>query len=100
MAVARALLKDAPILLLDEASSAMDPLTERAIQHTLTELPQGRTLVVIAHRLRSIAGADEILVMEAGRIVARGRHEHLLAQGGLYTRLWNAQEQAAGWRLR
>jgi ATP-binding cassette subfamily B protein len=100
VAVARALLKDAPILLLDEASSAMDPLNERAIQQAISALEDGRTVVVVAHRLRSIAGADQILVMEAGRVVERGRHEELLALGGLYARLWQAQDRAAGWRLR
>lgn len=100
VAVARALLKDAPILLLDEASSAMDPLNERAIQQAIAALEDGRTVVVVAHRLRSIAAADEILVMEAGRIVERGRHEALLALGGLYARLWSVQDRAAGWRLR
>jgi ATP-binding cassette subfamily B protein len=100
VAVARALLKDAPILLLDEASSAMDPLNERAIQQAIAALEDGRTVVVVAHRLRSIAGADQILVMEAGQIVERGRHDELLALGGLYARLWQAQDRAAGWRLR
>jgi ATP-binding cassette subfamily B protein len=100
VAVARALLKDAPILLLDEASSAMDPLTERAIQQAVAALENGRTLVVVAHRLRSIAEADRIYVMDQGRIVEEGRHPELLALGGLYARLWQAQERAAGWRLR
>ncbi|WP_336812111.1 ABC transporter ATP-binding protein [Bosea sp. MMO-172] len=100
VAVARALLKDAPILLLDEASSAMDPLTERAIQQAVAALESGRTLVVVAHRLRSIAEADRIYVMDQGRTVEEGRHPELLALGGLYARLWQAQERAAGWRLR
>ncbi|WP_449255125.1 ABC transporter ATP-binding protein [Bosea sp. (in: a-proteobacteria)] len=100
VAVARALLKDAPILLLDEASSAMDPLTERAIQQAVAALEDGRTLVVVAHRLRSIAEADRIYVMDRGRIAEEGRHPELLARGGLYARLWQAQERAAGWRLR
>jgi ATP-binding cassette subfamily B protein len=100
VAVARALLKDAPIIVLDEATSAMDPLTERAIQQAVAALERGRTVIVIAHRLRSIADADQILVVDDGRIVEQGQHDELLRQGGLYARLWQAQERAAGWRLR
>ncbi|WP_444429409.1 hypothetical protein ACTTAM_11390 [Rhodobacter capsulatus] len=100
MAIARALLKDAPVIVLDEATSAMDPLSEAAIQRAIAALETDRTVIVIAHRLRTVTEADEIIVMEGGRIVARGRHEALLAAGGLYGRLWAAQEKAAGWRLR
>lgn len=100
VAVARALLKDAPILVLDEATSAMDPLTERAIQDAVAALEDGRTVIVIAHRLRTIVDADQILVMDQGRIAEAGKHDALLAQKGLYARLWAAQERAAGWRLR
>jgi ATP-binding cassette subfamily B protein len=100
VAVARALLKDAPIVVLDEATSAMDPLAERSIQQAVAALERGRTVIVIAHRLRTIVEADQILVMDEGRIVERGRHHELLEGGGLYARLWQAQERAAGWRLR
>jgi ATP-binding cassette subfamily B protein IrtB len=100
VAIARAILKDAPIVILDEATSAMDPLNESAIQQALAALMPGRTMIVIAHRLGTIAHADRIHVMEAGRIVESGRHDDLLALGGLYARLWNAQAQATGWRLR
>lgn len=100
VAVARALLKDAPIIVLDEATSAIDPLTERAIQQAIAALERGRSVIVVAHRLRSIAGADEILVVDSGRVVESGRHVDLLKQEGLYARLWQAQERAAGWRLR
>ncbi len=100
VAVARALLKDAPIIVLDEATSAMDPLTERAIQRAVAALERGRTVIVVAHRLRSIADADEILVLDGGEIAERGRHSDLLGRQGLYARLWQAQERAAGWRLR
>lgn len=100
VAVARALLKDAPIIILDEATSAMDPLTERSIQEAVAALERGRTVIVVAHRLRSIADADEILVVDGGRIAERGRHDDLLDRQGIYARLWQAQERAAGWRLR
>ncbi|KQB13786.1 ATP-binding cassette domain-containing protein [Rhodobacter capsulatus] len=100
VAIARALLKDAPVIVLDEATSAMDPLSEAAIQRAIAALETDRTVIVIAHRLRTATEADEIIVMEGGQIVARGRHDDLLAAGGLYGRLWAAQEKAAGWRLR
>jgi ATP-binding cassette subfamily B protein len=100
VAIARALLKDAPIIVLDEATSAMDPLTERAIQQAVAALEHGRTVIVVAHRLRSIASADEILVVDGGGIVERGQHADLLRRQSLYARLWQAQERAAGWRLR
>ncbi|WP_444461763.1 ABC transporter ATP-binding protein [Rhodobacter capsulatus] len=100
VAIARALLKDAPVIVLDEATSAMDPLSEAAIQRAIAALETDRTVIVIAHRLRTVTEADEIIVMAGGQIVARGRHDDLLAAGGLYGRLWAAQEKAAGWRLR
>ncbi|MEM8553247.1 MAG: ABC transporter ATP-binding protein [Pseudomonadota bacterium] len=100
VAIARALLKDAPVIVLDEATSAMDPITERAIQEAIAELEDGRSVIVIAHRLRTVIDADEILVLDQGRIAARGTHTDLLNNDPLYGRLWAAQEKAAGWRLR
>ena len=91
VAIARVMLKDAPILLLDEATSALDSEVEAAIQASLYRLMEGKTVVAIAHRLSTIAAMDRLIVMDSGRIVEEGDHRSLLAQGGLYARLWAHQ---------
>lgn len=90
LSVARALLKDAPVVVLDEVTAHVDTENETALQAALSELVRGRTVIVVAHRLSTVAGADQILVMDAGQIVESGRHDELVAAGGLYARLWEA----------
>ena len=93
VAIARAILKNPPILIFDEATSALDTRAERAIQTELDRIAQGRTTLIIAHRLSTIVHADNIVVMDRGRIVESGRHDALLARDGLYAQLWNLQLQ-------
>ena len=91
VAVARALLQDAPILLLDEPTAHLDPATETALLQTVFRQAQGRSLVLVTHRLAGMEQMDEIIVLDGGRIVERGAHETLLAQGGLYAQMWRLQ---------
>jgi len=98
VAIARTILKNPPILLLDEATSALDTGTERDIQSALNEVSRNRTSLVIAHRLSTVIDADEILVLDHGQIIERGRHSELLAQHGHYASMWNKQREAAAAR--
>ena len=95
VAIARALLKEPAIMLFDEATSALDSRTEKEIQKSLSEVSADRTTLMIAHRLSTVIDADEILVLEDGRVVERGRHGELLARGGVYAAMWTRQQQAA-----
>ncbi len=95
VAIARTILKAPPVLILDEATSALDTQTEREIQSALDVVSKNRTTLVIAHRLSTIINADEIIVLQAGEIVERGRHETLLAKKGLYEQMWNRQREAS-----
>ncbi|MFD9945751.1 ABC transporter ATP-binding protein [Nonomuraea sp. NPDC059023] len=99
VSIARALLKDAPIVLLDEATAALDPENEAALVDALSALARERTLLVIAHRLQTIARADQIVVLEAGRVAELGTHGELLARDGRYAAFWRERSRAQGWRL-
>jgi ATP-binding cassette subfamily B protein len=99
ISIARALLKDAPIVLLDEATASLDPENEALIQKAISTLIRGKTVIVIAHRLRTIAGADQILVLDGGELVEQGTHEELLAKGGLYKKLFTIQQESLGWSV-
>ncbi len=99
LSVARAFLKDSPIVLLDEVTSSVDSLNEVAIQKAISNLAVGRTVLVIAHHLKTIQTADQIIVFNGGRITEMGKHGELLQNQGLYHELWTAQEQAKNWRV-
>ena len=99
IALARAILKDAPIVVLDEASSFADPENEAKMQKAFEALMKGKTVLMIAHRLTTVRNADQIVVMDEGRIAQRGTHEALMREGGLYRRFVEGKAQAIGWRL-
>ena len=99
VALARAILKDAPIVVLDEATAFADPENEALIQRALARLAAGRTVIMIAHRLSTVVRVDKIVVLDHGQVAESGRHEELLAKGGLYARMWADYEKAASWKI-
>jgi ATP-binding cassette subfamily B protein len=99
ISIARAILKDAPIVLLDEATAALDPENEHFIQGAINDLVRNKTVVVIAHRLHTIVGADQIVVLDAGEVVDTGTHAELLARPGLYATLWEEQQRMKSWKF-
>jgi len=99
VALARAILKDAPIVVLDEATAFADPENEALIQKAFAVLLEGRTVIMIAHRLSTVVGADKIIVLDSGCVVEQGRHEDLVKEDGLYARMWADYQQAVKWRI-
>lgn len=100
ISIARALLKDAPIVLLDEATASLDPENETQVQRAVNALVSSKTVVIIAHRLKTVRAADKIIVLDGGKVAEQGTHDQLLTNKGLYHRLWNLQQQSAGWRMK
>jgi len=100
ISIARAILKDAPIVLLDEATASLDPENEAEIQEAIEHLVEDKTVVVIAHRFKSIENADQILVIDGGSISERGTHDELIESGGLYQKLWEEQQKSGTWKIR
>ena len=99
ISIARALLKDAPVVLLDEATASLDVENESAVQTALSRLLRGKTVLIIAHRMRTVAGADRIVVLAEGRVAQQGTPAELMAEGGLYRRMAELQSQSAAWTL-
>ena len=99
VALARAILKNAPIVVLDEATAFADPENEALIQKAFAVLTKGRTVIMIAHRLSTVVGADKIIVLDSGHVAEEGTHTQLAAAGGLYARMWADYSQAAAWRI-
>ena len=99
IALARVILKDAPIILLDEATASLDVENESKVQQAISTLIKDKTVLVIAHRMRTVAGADHIVVLADGKVKEEGNHDELLKADGLYSRLWNLQTKASQWTI-
>jgi ATP-binding cassette subfamily B protein len=99
ISIARAILKNAPIIILDESTASIDPENEHLIQGALTELSKGKTVIIIAHRLATIEAADQILVVDEGKIIEKGRHEELIELGGKYAGFIKIRQEAENWQI-
>ena len=99
LSIARAIMKDSPVIILDEATANIDPENEKDLVTAIEALTREKTIIMIAHRLKTVRNADQIIVVDQGRIVQQGRHDDLMSQEGIYRRFVNARETAAGWKL-
>ncbi len=99
LSIARAMMKDAPIIILDEATANVDTENEKELMEAISELTREKTVIMIAHRLKTVRGADQILVVDKGHIVQRGTHDELMEEDGIYRHFVSGREQAVGWRL-
>ena len=99
ISIARAILKDAPIILLDEATASLDPDNEVAVQAAISNLIKNKTVIVVAHKLKNVVGANKIVVLDKGEVVEQGKHEELLSLGGIYKSLWDYQEKSKHWQI-
>lgn len=99
LSIARAIMKDAPIIILDEATANVDPENEKKLMEAITELKQEKTVIMIAHRLKTVRRADQILVVDKGQIVQRGTQDELMGQDGIYRRFISGRKQAVGWKI-
>ena len=99
LSIARAILKDAPIVVLDEATANVDPENELELQRAISELTKSKTVIMIAHRLKTVRNANQILVLDQGRIVQKGTHESLMKEGGIYADFVNMREKTVGWKI-
>lgn len=92
-------MKDAPIIILDEATANVDPENEKELMEAITELTQEKTVIMIAHRLKTVRRTDQILVVDKGQIIQRGTHDELMGQDGIYRRFISGRKQAVGWKI-
>ena len=99
ISIARAIMKDAPVIILDEATANVDPENEQELMAAIDALTREKTIFMIAHRLKTVRNADRILVVDSGRIIQQGKHEELMREEGIYKRFVQSRELAAGWKL-